>query len=71
MANSTCQVTVPEDCRSNCSERPAMVKAVAVENQAAMAPERRRNNAERAAAASGRNRIQWTRDEKSGDIGKA
>jgi hypothetical protein len=48
-----------------------MVKAVAVENQAAMAPERRRNNADNAAAPRGRNRIQWTRDEKSGGIGKA
>ena len=48
-----------------------MVKAVAVENQAAKAPARRRNSAENAAATSGRNRIQWTRDEKSLDIEKA
>jgi len=48
-----------------------MAKAVAVENQAATAPARRRNSAESAAAPSGRNRIQWTRDEKSGDIGRA
>ena len=47
------------------------MKATAVENHAASAPARRRNNAESAAAPSGRNRIQWTRDERSEGIGKA
>ena len=48
-----------------------MAKAVAVENQAATAPARRRNSAENAAAPSGRKRIQWTRDERSLGIEKA